>query len=153
MLACTSAWCAESMKTAIDIVEDFSREANILMRSRSIAPVSEAARDHAIEELKQIRLTEPPGQDRSKRVYVVVSSYTGYVVDSVRRSGGKKEDVEEITGRLTGLEADMLKKLQTILSAESTAKKEPRPVPSLDLSPHDEPDEPPYDEKGGILYR
>lgn len=152
LLTAIGASGAESMKTAINIVEDFTREANILMASRSLAPLSSAAKENAVNELKQIRLTETPGQERSEKVYVVVSSYTGYVVDAVRRADGRTPDIAEIAGRLEDLRADMLKKLKGALDSESVRKREPKPVPSLDLSPHDEPPTP-DNEKSGILFR
>lgn len=154
LLAFASAQGAESMKTAIDIVEDFTGEAKILMESRGLGTPSTAAKENAVEELRRIQLTERPGAQRSARVNTVVEAYTGYVVDSVRRSEGALPDIAETAERLEALRADMLEDLRAILASESIEKKEPKPVPSLDLSPHDEPPSPPYDdEEGGILYR
>ncbi len=146
------AWSTESVGTALNIVEDFNREANILMESRGLAPISTAARDRTSEALKQIRLTEAPGKDRSEKIYDLVVSYTATVMESVKASRGKREAIEEAARRLEDLRAGMLDGLRVSLVAESSEKKEPRPVPSFDLSPHDEP-ETADDEKGGILFR
>lgn len=146
------AYCTESVGTALNIVEDFSREANILMESRGLKPLSTEARDSTAEELKRLRLTESPGRARSEKIYDLVISYTGGVVDSVKSSKGKREAVEEAASRLEELRAGMLDSLRVSLVAESAEKKEPRPVPSFDLSPHDEPTTP-DDGKGGILFR
>lgn len=149
----TTANAAESMKTAINIVEDFSREANILMTSRALAPLDAAVKEAVVEELGRIRLTEPPGKKRSEKVYGLVSSYTGNIADLVRESGGQSEDLADIAGRLDAMRDVMLKKLRAAQASESVEKKMPRPVPSLDLSPHDEPPSAPGDGLGGILYR
>lgn len=148
-----NAWSTESIGAALNIVEDFSREANILMISRGFAPLPATEKNRTTETLKQIRLTESPGKDRSTKVYGVVSSYTESVVESVRNLKDKKEDIEEITTRLEKLKAGMLDGLRVSLVAESAEKKEPRPVPSLDLSPHDEPPAAPGNDKEGILFR
>ncbi len=147
------AWSTESVGTALNIVEDFSREANILMESRGLLPLSDADRDRTIEALKQIRLTEAPGRERSEKIYLLVSSYTAGVLESVRASKGKKEAIEEAASRLEGLQKSMLKGLRAAVDAESIEKKEPRPVPSFDLSPHDEPPAAPGNDKEGILFR
>ncbi|OGP14594.1 MAG: hypothetical protein A2052_02445 [Deltaproteobacteria bacterium GWA2_54_12] len=147
------AWSTESIGTALNIVEDFSREANILIESRGFEPLPSAEKNKTTETLKRIRLTEIPGKDRSTKVYGVVSSYTESVVESVRSLKGKREDIEEITARLEKLKSGMLDGLRVSLVAESAEKKEPRPVPSLDLSPHDEPPAAPGNDKEGILFR
>lgn len=147
-----SAYCTESVGTALNIVEDFSREANILMESRGLKPLSTEARDKTADALKRIRLTESPGKARSEKIYDLVVSYTGGVVESVKASEGDKEALKEAASRLEELRAGMLDSLRVSLVAESGEKKEPRPVPSFDLSPHDEP-ESADDEKGGILFR
>lgn len=147
------AWSNESIGEALNIVEDFSREANILMESRDIAPLPADEKNKTTETLKQIRLTVAPGKDRSTKVYGVVSSYTESVVESVRSLKGKREYIEEITARLEKLKSGMLDGLRVSLVAESAEKKEPRPVPSLDLSPHDEPPGAPDGGKEGILFR
>lgn len=148
-----SAWSTESVGTALNIVEDFSREANILMTSRDFRPLLSDEKNKTTETLKQIRLTEAPGKDRSTKIYGVVSSYTESVVESVRNLKGNRKDIEEIITRLEKLKAGMLDGLRFSLVAESAEKKEPRPVPSLDLSPHDEPPAAPGNGKEGILFR
>ncbi|MBI2400352.1 MAG: hypothetical protein HYV23_04745 [Deltaproteobacteria bacterium] len=148
-----SAWSNESIGAALNIVEDFSREANILMESRGFPPLPADEKIKTTENLKQIRITETPGKERSAKVYGVVSAYTGGVVESVRSLKGKREDIEEITTRLEKLKSGMLDGLRGSLVAESAEKKEPRPVPSLDLSPHDEPPAAPGNDKEGILFR
>lgn len=147
------AWSTESIGNALNIVEDFSREANILMESRDFPPLPTAEKNKTTETLKQMRLTETPGKDRSEKIYGVVSSYTESVVESARSLKGKKEDIEEITKRLEKLKANMLDGLRVALVAESAEKKKPKPVPSLDLSPHDEPPVAPGNDKEGILFR
>lgn len=147
------AWSTESIAESLNIVEDFSREANILMESRDFPPLPADEKNKTTETLKQIRLTVAPGKDRSEKIYGVVSSYTESVVESVRGLKGKREDIEEITARLEKLKTGMLDHLRVSLVAESAEKKEPRPVPSLDLSPHDEPPAAGGDDKEGILFR
>lgn len=147
------AWSTESVGTALNIVEDFSREANILMESHGLLPLSSEDRERTDEALKQIRLTEAPGRERSEKIYLLVSSYTAGVLESVRASKGKKEAVEEAASRLEGLKKSMLEALRAAVDAESVERKEPRPMPSFDLSPHDEPPAAPGNDKEGILFR
>jgi hypothetical protein len=147
------AWSTESVGTALNIVEDFSREANILIESRGLLPLSSEERERIAETLRQIRLTEAPGRERSEKIYLLVSSYTAGVLESVRASKGNREAVEEAASRLEGLKKSMLVRLRAAVEAESVEKKEPRPVPSFDLSPHDEPPAAPGNDKEGILFR
>lgn len=148
-----SAWSTESIGAALNIVEYFSREANILIESRGFPPLPDAGKIRTTETLKHIRLTEPPGKDRSTKVYGIVLSHTDGVLESVRGLKGKEKDIEEIATRLEKLKAEMLDDLRVSLVAESVEKKEPRPVPSFDLSPHDEPPGAPGNGKEGILFR
>jgi hypothetical protein len=149
-----SAWSTESIGDALNIVEDFNREANILMKSRGFPPLPSDEKYKTTEALKHIRLTVAPGRDRSEEVYGIVNSYTGSVVESVRSLKGNKEDIEEIEARLEKLKAGMLDGLRLSLVSESAEKKEPTPVPSFDLSPYDEPPgTPDSTDKGGILFR
>ena len=143
---------AESMGTALHIVEDFTREANTLMESRGLNPLSPIAKDKTTDTLKQIRLTEVPGKERSSKVYGVVSSYTERVLKTVRTLNSTWSVNEAGLTHLEKMRVSMLEGLRTSLDSESAMKKEPRPVPSFDLSPHDEPVSPGND-RGGILFR
>jgi hypothetical protein len=143
----------ESMGTALTIVEDFSREANTLMVSRGLNPLSPVGKKKVEETLKQIRLTEVPGKGRSTKVYGVVSSYTERVVETVRTMNSTWSGNEAAVARLEKLRASMLDDLRIALASESVEKKAPTPVPSFDLSPHDEPSGEPDGDKGGILFR
>lgn len=153
LLSPFNAWSTESVGTALNIVDYFNREANILIVSRGFAPLPTDDKNRTTEALKQIRLTQSPGKDRSEKIYGVVLSYTESVMESVRGLQGKEEDVEEVASRLEKLKAGMLDALRVSLAAESAGKKQPRPVPSFDLSPHDEPPAPPGNGKEGILFR
>ena len=144
-------WSSESMGTALHIVEDFTREANTLMESRGLHPLSPIATNKTTDTLKQIRLTEVPGKERSSKVYGVVSSYTDRVLTTVRTLNSTWSENEAGLMHLEKLRVSMLDGLRTSLDSESAVKKVPRPVPSFDLSPHDEPASPGND-KGGILF-
>jgi hypothetical protein len=53
------------------------------MVSRGLNPLSPVAKNKTIDTLKQIRLTEVPGKERSTKVYGVVSS-TERVIKTVK---------------------------------------------------------------------
>ncbi len=147
-----SAWSSESMGAALHIVEDFTREANTLMVSRGQNPLSPIPKDKTADTLRQIRLTEVPGQQRSAKVYGLVSAYTERVIKTVKTLNSTWSENEGDMMRLEKLRAAMLDELRVSLASESATKKAPRPVPGFDLSPHDEPASPGSD-KSGIFFR
>lgn len=147
------AFSAEPMGVALLIVEDFTMEANTLLASRGLNPLSPIMKDKTAETLRQIGLNEVPGNQRSAKVYGIVSSYTGRVIKTVRTLDSTWSDQETGLMRLEKLRATMLKELRGSLASESANRKEPRPVPGFDLSPHDEPGSLPDNDKGGIMFR
>ncbi|HBG46027.1 MAG TPA: hypothetical protein DDW94_03465 [Deltaproteobacteria bacterium] len=147
----------DAVTTAINIVENFNKEATILMNSSGFTGPSQAAVQKAAAVLKEIRITEPPGPKRHASVFEAVSSYTGNVLESIevlknKTAGRKKDLLADKIKRLEKLRTDDLARLSAALYAEAPMEKKPKEVPSIDLSPFDEepaqPDGPP-----GILYR
>jgi len=142
----------EPIGAALLIVEDFTVEANTLLTSRGLNPLSPIMKDRTAETLRQMS-ADSPGRQRSTKVYGVVSSYTGRVMKTVRTLNSTWSDQEAGLMRLEKLRATMLEELRGTLASESANKKEPRPVPGFDLSPHDEPAESPGNGESGIMFR
>lgn len=147
----------DAVSSAINIVENFQKEANILMRSSGLFEVPDFPRNMAIRDLEDIRRTEPPGVRRSERVYSIVNSFTQDVIGQAESRGMALMGPErarhaDSIRRLRDLRSESLDRLRERLSAEMPQKTEPEGVPSMDISPYDEerqlPDGPP-----GILFR
>jgi len=147
----------DAVSSAISIVENFQKEANILMRSAGITEAPDFMGRMALRDLEQIRLTEPPGVRRSERVYGIVNSFTTDVIGTVESrgmmlSGPERERHSDAMKRLRELRSEVLERLRDRLSSDIPRDSEPEGVPSMDISPYDEerqlPDGPP-----GILFR
>jgi len=147
----------DAVSGAINIVENFQKEANILMRSSGLFEVPDFMRNMAVKDLEQIKLTNPPGARRSERVFGIVSSFTMDVVSAVESRGGmlagpERERHADAIRRLRDLRSYELERLRDKLTSEIPPDREPEGIPSMDISPYDEerqlPDGPP-----GILFR
>ncbi len=147
----------DSISAAINIVEKFQKEANILMRSAGLLESPDFMARMAVRDLEQARLTETSGVRRSERVYGIVNSFTLDTLNTFESrgmmlSGPERQRHAEAMKRLRDLRSEMLDRLRAQLSSEMPIEAEPEGVPSMDISPYDEeknlPDGPP-----GILFR
>lgn len=148
----------DAVSTALDIVDNFHKEANILMVAAGLPEVPPAEKERTVSELKTIRITERPGRGRLERVHGIVDAYTARVLGMAEARledarGGKEEYAREGLKRLAALRFDELTRLRGTLAIE-----EPLPDvrPDLPFSfdptpPHERPSPP--DGPPGILYR
>lgn len=155
-----SAVYADSISTAINIVESFEAESRAALAGldpKQTAVLSKnlsAERARAVDELKTLGWTHAPGDIRYRRTLNIVDSFTGGVIDGLQALNGRLTATDaarahESIKRLTELKVSLLKELNVSRKNELAGEKQERPVPLIDRSPFDTtPGEPP-----GIWYR
>ncbi len=145
----TPAVCyADSISTAINIVEGFEVEVNTLLDK--LGPKETAAtrkslseeRVKAVDELKTLGWTHAPGDIRYRRTFNIVDSYSGRILAAVGAlnkrlplSAGAR--VQETVRKLTELKGASLTDLNESRKNELAGEKAVRPVPLIDRSPFD----------------
>lgn len=129
------------------------------MSKSGFAWAPQAARDKAVADLREIRITEPPGKRRYARVYALVDSYTAEVIGSVESlKGGVPAEKEAVLAdaakKLRETRHAMMDRLRSTLVFESPREDARRPMlpPSLDPTPQHEQPMPPGGQPG-ILFR
>lgn len=136
---------ADSISTAINIVEGFAVESNSLLdklgpkETAGIRKSFSEERVRAVDELKTLGWTHAPGDIRYRHTLNIVDSYTGRVITAVgalnkRLSGAR---VQETVRKLTELKGVFITELNESRKNELAGEKSIRPVPLIDRSPFD----------------
>lgn len=137
---------ADSISTAINIVEGFEVESNTLLDKLGpketvvLRKSLSEERVRAVDELKTLGWTHAPGDIRYRRTLNIVDSYTGRVIAAVgalnkRLPSGAR--VQESVRKLTELKGVFLTELNESRKNELAGEKAIRPVPLIDRSPFD----------------
>lgn len=148
----------DAVSTALDIVENFHKEANILMGAAGLSEVPPAEKERAVSELREIRVTEVPGRMRLERVHGVVDTYTSSVLGMVESrlgeaQGAKKGHMRDGLKRLADLRLDETIRLMRTIDIEEPSPEVRPDLPfTFDPTPPYERPSPP-DGPPGILYR
>lgn len=128
----------DSVSAAINIVEDFHKEATILMGGLDAADIApEAQLEKVKRELENIRRTESPGKKRFDKVYEITDGYTEGIIQAVAGLSEKRPGMKEAEQRLKDLKSGRMAALSETLRFESPKKNIIKPVPSIDGSPHE----------------
>lgn len=159
-LSASTTACADSISTAINIVEGFEKESGTLLDkldpkgTPGLKKAFSEERVKAVSELKTLGWTHAPGEIRFRRTSRIVDSYTGRIITAVegldkRLPASAAPVIKESVKRLADLKRELLTELKESRKNEIAGEKELRPVPLIDRSPFDTtPGEAP-----GIWYR
>lgn len=148
VLSISSAVYADSISTAINIVEGFEAESNnilVKLDSKETAGIRKSSSEEsarAVDELKTLGWTHAPGDIRYRRTFNIVDSYTDRVISAVtaldkRAQVSNGARVQESVKRLKELKGTFLTELDESRKKELAGEKPVRPVPLIDRSPFD----------------
>lgn len=135
----TSSAFADSVSTAVGIVEEFSKEYNSVLKdikedeAVKSRKSSLEKKEQAVSDLKSLGWVEEPGARRFNQVRGIVDVYTSSVIASVRNLKAKlpsyKNRFDDGEKKLLAMKIDVMKKLQESFKAETYQKKRREDVP------------------------
>ena len=137
---------ADSVSTAIRVVDDFYKETSQLLKGLLLEKDLSTFQDHSIREkektiaeIKRIRWTEDPGKRRAQHIMRIVDLYTREQIESVKGLVPEDEErLRDVINRLSAKREEVLSELTESFKYEVPRKKKIRPVPSIDISPFED---------------